>query len=241
MDSCAVTSWPSVRELYVLMRSRAKNRRTFGTEMQGDARADEDKVFTDIHFWVNRLPQWVYFGACDPSMGKSESADPSAILVGGFDTNAGTLAVIHADIKRRVISKLGSDLIAVQKEFGCQSIGFENNNAYEHSRLAFIQQASREHVSLPLVGVTATVDQAIRIDSLEPMINGITPRILLHASLRTLLSELDAWPEKQSHHHYDGLCAMHILWMIAVRRANGMPKIKTSRKRKAARLNTSGY
>ena len=241
MAKGAVTSWPSVRSLYVLMRARAKNRRTFGTEMQGDARADEDKVFTDIHFWVQKLQHWIYFGACDPSMGKTETADPSAILVGGYDTNTLKLHVIHADIKRRVISKLGSDLIEVQKVFNCQAIGFENNNAYEHSRVEFIKEAARQKIILPLVGVTAIVDQTIRIDSLEPMVNGIDPRILLHASLRLLLSEMDDWPEKQSHHHYDGLTALHILNMIAVSRASGMPKIQTSQHRKKARLNTDGY
>jgi len=241
MEKGAVTSWPSVRSLYVLMRARAKNRRTFGTEMQGDARADEDKVFTDIHFWVQKLPHWVFFGACDPSMGKTETADPSAIVVGGYDTNALKLHVVHADIKRRVISKLGSDLIGIQKEFKCQAIGFENNNAYEHSRVEFIKEAQRQKVVLPLVPVTAVVDQTIRIDSLEPMINGSDPRILFHASLLTLLAEMYDWPEKQSHHHYDGLTALHILQMIAVSRASGLPKIQTSQRRKKSRLNTDGY
>ncbi len=241
MDRGAITSWPSVRSLFTLMRARAKNRRTFGTEMQGDARADEDKVFTDIHFWVQKLSHWIYFGACDPSLGKTETADPSAILIGGYDTNTSKLHVVHADIKRRVISKLGSDLIAVQREFDCQAIGFENNNAYEHSRTTFIKQGADERVSLPLVGVTATVDQTVRIDSLEPMINGSDPRILFHAALRTLLSEMDDWPEKQSHHHYDGLTALHILWMMAVTRAGGLPKIQTSSRRQRRRVNTDGY
>jgi predicted phage terminase large subunit-like protein len=241
MDKGAVTSWPSVRSLYVLMRARAKNARTFGTEMQGDARADEDKVFTNVQFWVQKLPHWVFFGACDPSMGKTESADPSAIVIGGFDTNTSKLHVVHADIKRRVISKLGSDLIAVQKEFHCPAIGFENNNAYEHSRSTFIKQAADAGVSLPLVGVTAVVDPMIRIDSLEPFVNDMDPRILFHASLRALLAELDDWPEKQSHHHYDGLTALHILWMIAISRASGLPKIQMSTRRKRQRLNTDGY
>ncbi len=241
MNRGAVTSWPGVRTLYSLMHARAKNRRTFGTEMQGDARADEDKVFTDIHFWVQRLQHWIYFGGCDPSMGKTESADPSAIVVGGYDPNTNKLQVIHADIKRRVISKLGSDLIAVQREFNCQAIGFENNNAYEHSRTSFITQGAAEGVSLPLIGVTATVDPTVRIDSLEPMINGMDPRILFHSSLRALLAELDDWPEKQSHHHYDGLTALHILWMISVSRAGGLPKIQTSSRSKRRGLNTSGY
>jgi hypothetical protein len=58
---------------------------------------------------------------------------------------------------------------------------------------------------------------------MEPFITDrLAPSILLHAALRQLLDELDTWPEKQSHHHYDGLTALQILWMIASTRAHGL-------------------
>lgn len=227
MDSGAVVSWPSVRPLYGLMRDRAINPKSFGTEMQGEPRGDEDKVFTGVRFWVQRLRHWIMFGACDPSMGKGETSDPSAILVGGYDMDRKKLHVIHAAIKRRLPSKLGADLIAAQREYSCQAWAFENNNAYEHSRQTFIAEALDEGVVLPLFGVTATVPAEVRIDSLEPFINGIEPRILLHESLLQLRDELDTWPEPQGHHHYDGLTALHLLWVTAVSRAGGLPQIVT--------------
>jgi hypothetical protein len=70
MDRGAVVSWPQVRSLFWLMRQRAKNKRAFDTEMQGDPRSDEDRVFTNPTFFVSRLPHWIVFGGCDPSMGK---------------------------------------------------------------------------------------------------------------------------------------------------------------------------
>ena len=220
MEKGANTSWPSVRSLYWLMRQRAKNRRAFDTEMQGISRSDDDKVFTNVQFWVSRLSHWILFGACDPSMGKGETSDPSAILVGGWDANSGKLNVIEASIKRRVPSKLEADLISAQREFGCHAWGFENNNAYEHSRQTYIQAAINAGVNLPLIGITASVPAELRIDSLEPMINdAFNPRILLHPSLVQLLDELDTWPEKQPGHHYDGLTALHILWMMAFTRS----------------------
>ncbi|NSX04816.1 hypothetical protein [Cupriavidus gilardii] len=222
MDAGARISWPSVRPLFWLMRQRAKAPKAFNTELQGDPRTDEDKTFGNITYWVQRLQHWMMFGACDPSMGANEKSDPSALLVGGFDTWNGRLHVIHAEIKRRVPSKLEADLIAMQREFKCRAIGFENNNAYEHSRQTFIQAGMRKGVPLPLVGVTATVPAEVRIDSLEPFVTDrLSPSILLHAELRQLLDELDTWPEKQSHHHYDGLTALHILWVIASTRAHG--------------------
>ena len=51
------------------------------------------------------------------------------------------------------------------------------------------------------------------------MVNdAFNPRILFHSSLVQLLDELDTWPEKQPNHHYDGLTALHILWMVAFTR-----------------------
>ena len=101
---------------------------------------------------------------------------------------------------------------------------FENNNAYEHMRTSTIKSALEKNTYLPLHGVTATVPQEVRIDSLEPVITGIDPRILFHARLKRLLEELDDWPEKQDDHHFDGLVALHLLWMIAVSRGSGIPR-----------------
>lgn len=234
MDKGAVTSWPSVRSLFWLMRQRAKNRKAFNTEMQGISKSDEDKVFSNITFWVNRLPHWKMFGACDPSMGKGEKSDPSAILVGGFNLETAVLNVIHADIKRRVPSKLESDLIAAQREYRMGAIGFENNNAFEYMRASFITNATLKGVSLPLIGVTAVVSPEERIDQLEPFVcDRLDPKILLHSSLVQLLDEMDTWPEKQSQHHYDGLTSLQILWMIAVSRSVKM-EMRSAGKRSSA-------
>mgnify|MGYP006281993291 CR=1 FL=1 len=225
MEAGAIVSWPSVRSLYVLMRARAKSRKAFATEMQGEPRTDDELVFSDIQFWVQRLPHWLFFGACDPSMGKGETSDPSAILIGGYDCDKLKLYIIEAAIKRRVPSKLEADLIAYQRQYRCQAIGFENNNAYEHMRTSFIATAQRNGVVLPLVGVTATVPQEVRIESLEPFINGVDATILFHAELTQLLDELATFPDAQPGHHYDGLVALQILYVLAVSRAGGIPKI----------------
>jgi len=227
MDRGAVVSWPSVRGLYNLMRARAKSRKAFATEMQGEARTDDEKIFTDIHFWVQRFNHCIKYGACDPSMGKGESSDPSSILIGDYDQNTNILYVIEAVIKRRLPSKLSSDLIAFQREFNCMAWGFENNNAYEHMRQSFMDDALREGVTLPLIGVTAVAPMEVRIESLEPFICGISPRIVFHKNQTQLLDEMDSFPEPQHGHHYDGLSALYWLHHIAVSRAGGIPNIQS--------------
>ncbi len=226
MDAGAETSWPAVRPLYWLMRARAASPRAFRTEMQGEPRDDAEKVFHPVRFTIERRPGAIRLGACDPSMGRGETSDPSAILIGEYEPpTPGTpsrLHVIAADIRRRVPSKLEADLIAAQRRHACLAWAFENNNAYEHSRQTFIRAASAAQppVNLPLIGVTATLEQEVRIESLEPYITDpACPRILIHPALTLLLAELDSWPERQSGHHYDGLCALWLLWEIATRRS----------------------
>ena len=231
MDKGALTSWPSVRSLYWLMKQRAKNPRSFGTEMQGEARNDEDRVFTDIQFWVSRLKHWVYLAGCDPSMGKSESADPSAMVVGGLDVESKTLHICEASIKRRLPTQLSADMRAMQREYHIQGWGFENNSAFEFMRTRFIQDALDHQVILPLIPFTETVPLDVRIESMEPFINGAEASILFHSGLSGLLSELHDFPLPQPGHHYDGLSALYLLFKLAATRRYAVPSIKTARHR----------
>lgn len=232
MDDGAVTSWPTVRSLFWLMRQRATASKAFNTEMQGDPRTAEDRVFNKYQFWVKRMLDWLIFGACDPSMGKGQTSDPSSILVGGLDVTTRRLHVMEAWIKRRVPSKLEADLIDMQREFKCLGIAFENNNAYEHARQSIIKAGLAKGVALPLIGVTATVPAEVRIDSIEPYItDDFAPTILLHEKLTQLRSELDTWPEPQSNHHYDGLTGLHLLHWVAVTRGAGMFEFQSVKRR----------
>jgi hypothetical protein len=193
MDRGAAVSWEA-RTLYGLMRARATNRRAFDTELQNNARWEEDRVFTDVRVWVQRLAHWVFFGACDPSMGQGQKSHPSGIVVGGWDREAKRLHVIHATSKRRVPTALQADLESAQIEYQCGAWAFEDNNAYAYTRQQMISTAVGHGVVLPLIGVTATVPPDVRINSLEPAVDGYDPRILVHPHLRALLEQLDSWP-----------------------------------------------
>lgn len=214
MEVGAVVSWASVRSLYDLMFKRAKSRTSFEKEMQNNPRNEEDKVFSDVHFWVNKLSQWMPYGACDPSMGKSAKADPSSIIVGLWDKENQKLHIDHCETKRRVMSKLEADLISAQQEYRCIKWGFENNNAYEAMRIAIIDSAMRKGVAMPMLGITNTIGQDLLIDSIEPFVNGSEAKIFFNSKLVGLLDELDTYPEKQQNHHYDGLVGLGLLWQI---------------------------
>ena len=223
MDSGAEISWPQVRSLYWLMRARAKNKKAFDTEMQGEPRSDEDKTFSNVRFYVSRLAHWIMFGACDPSMGNGQKSDPSCIMAGAWDRERSKLHVEYSSQKRRLPSKLEEDLVNFQLEFQCLAIAFENNNAYEHSRQTFVTNGLRKGVALPLIGITETVSPEVRYDSLEPYINdAMEPRMLFNPALVQLLAQLDSWPELQQGHHYDGLSALYLLWKLASTRGGSI-------------------
>ncbi|SFC04618.1 hypothetical protein [Pseudoalteromonas denitrificans] len=225
MSKGSKTSWPSVRTLYDLMCMWAANKREFNREMQGIAKSDEEAIFYQFEFWVDRLNDWVAYGACDPSMGKSEKADPSALLVGLYSRDLGKLHLEYESRKVRGASRLLNDLIRCQKEYGCVLWGFENNTAFEYMRSDFIKRGLEQHIALPLRGVTATISQEERIGALEPFVTNTPAQIAFHTKCRLVMDELENWPDKQTHHHYDLSSALTILWMVASTGAGGMPRI----------------
>ncbi|EHZ3394124.1 hypothetical protein K5T47_004786, partial [Salmonella enterica] len=102
----AIVSW-AARPLLTLMKIRVRDGHgTFDSEYQNDPVSGEDAIFAGekvIKFWTEEVREWVFFGACDPSLGKfgNNRRDPSAILVGGFNPYTGILDVVVADIRRR--------------------------------------------------------------------------------------------------------------------------------------------
>ena len=231
----ATTSWPSVRSLYDLMCMWAANKREFNREMQGIAKSDEEAIFYQFDFWVDRLNEWIPYGACDPSMGKTEKADPSAILVGFYSNELQKLHVEYESRKVRGTSRLLNDLIRAQKEYNCRVWGFENNNAFDFMRSQFITTGLEQGIALPLRGVTAVISAEERIGSLETYVTNTPAQIAFHSHCRLLLDELENWPEKQTAHHYDLSCALAILWMVASTGAGGMPRVNSRKVTKQIR------
>jgi hypothetical protein len=229
MSKGATTSWPCVRSLYDLMAMWAANKREFNREMQGIAKSDEEQIFFQFEFWVNRLHLWLPYGACDPSMGKTTTADPSALLVGFYCRELQKLHVEHESRRVRGTSKLLTDLINLQREYNCLVWGFENNTAFEYMRQDYIKRGLERGVALPLRGITATVSQEERIGALEPFVTNSPAQIAFNNRCTLLVDELESWPEKQSTHHYDLSCALAILWMVSHTGAGGMPKVRSKK------------
>jgi len=239
MSKGAVVSWPCVRDLYTIMALRVKNLKAFNKEMQGIPRSDDELLFDKFDFWVNRLPEWKTYGACDPSMGKGESADPSSIIIGHYHPPTRKGHIEYCVRKRRQPSLLLADMIKLQKEFNPITWGFENNNAFEWMRKSFANMALDQEVIMPLVGWTAIKSQQEYIESLEPFITDLDPNILFHARCNALIEEMGTYPDKESHHHYDALVSLHLWWVTAVSRSGGIPLARSAKTK--SNVNTAGF
>lgn len=221
MDAGAVVSWPQMQPLELLMKIRADGHKAFDSEYQNDPANSEEAIFKEISFWVHPCRDWVFFGACDPSMGKlRRTNDPSAILVGGMDRNHGILDVVEADIGRKHPDKIIADIIRYHSEYQCLVWVVEIIQFQEFFKDELVKRSAAGMAPVPARGVIPHTDKALRIESLEPHVtNGL---IRLHRSQTTLYNQLRHWPEVD---HDDGPDTLQMLWMAAISGSGGLPSV----------------
>lgn len=214
MEAGAVVCWPEGQPLYKLMVKRARDgRAAFDSEQQNDPVSGDDAPFANsIQFWVNRLAEWVFYGACDPSLGKAgASRDPSAIGVGGYNRTTGVLDVVEAAIKKRLPDKIIEDIIAMQAEYRCVLWVIETVQFQEFLRTELVKRSAARGIPVPARAVQPHTDKLLRIETLQPhMANGL---IRLHPSQTTLIDQFRHFPKAD---HDDGPDMVHMLWMAAL-------------------------
>ena len=213
MEKGAEVSWPDARPLIVLMTIRARDGHSaFDSELQNDPLSDEDAPFAKaLNFWVNRLAEWIFYGACDPSMGKAgASRDPSALLIGGYNRATGMLDVVEALIKKRVPDRIISDIIELQRQYKCLLWAVEEVQFQEFLKTELVKRSAALGVPVPARGVKPIADKILRIESIQPhCANGL---IRVHNSQHTLIEQLRHFPKAD---HDDGPDALQMLWAIA--------------------------
>jgi len=221
MDAGSQVSWPAARPIMQLMLIRARDGHSaFDSEYQNDPVSGDDAPFAAcINFWVERDAGWVFYGACDPSLGKrGASRDPSAILIGGVNRkrNLVTLDVVEARIAKRLPDRIIEDIIALQAEYHCLAWAFEAVQFQEFMRQELVRRSAARGIPVPARPVTPHADKTLRIESLQPhMANGL---IRVHSSQRALIEQLRHFPKAD---HDDGPDALHMLWTLAQRGRGG--------------------
>jgi len=238
MEAGAVVCWPEGQPLYKLMVKRARDgRAAFDSEQQNDPVSGDDAPFANsIQFWVNRLNDWIFFGACDPSLGKAgASRDPSAIGIGGFNRRTGVLDVVEAAIKKRLPDKIIEDIIAMHAEYRCILWVIETVQFQEFLRTELIKRSAARGIPVPARAVQPYTDKLLRIETLQPhMANGL---LRLHPSQTTLIDQFRHFPKAD---HDDGPDMVQMLWMAA-QSGGGISEFKSAGRRVAESGGMSGY
>ncbi|MBR6976444.1 MAG: phage terminase large subunit, partial [Ottowia sp.] len=212
MDAGAEVSWPALRPLAQLMVRRAQGgHAAFASEQQNDPASGDATFASCLQFWAEPDPQWTFYGACDPSLGRAGShGDPSAILVGGYNRADGRLCVVEARIARIAPDRIIDTIIELQRQWGCVVWGIEAVQFQEFFRTELLRRSAQAGVPVPARALVPITDKALRIESLQPhMAAGF---IRVHASQTTLIEQLRHWPHAA---HDDGPDALHMLWMLA--------------------------
>lgn len=210
----ARVSWPEARPLLALMLLRADDRAAFDSEYQNDPLCGDEAPFAScITFWVDRSADWLFFGACDPSLGKHGAGrDPSALLVGGFLRSTMTLDVVEASIKKRHPDRIIEDILGLHMAYRPLLWAVEAVQFQEFFADVLTRRALERGIPLPVQPVRSNTDKILRIESLQPhMTQG---RIRLHASHQTLVDQLRHFPKAD---HDDGPDALEMLWSVASR------------------------
>lgn len=209
MIAGAVVSW-AARPVLALMQIRARDGHdTFDSEYQNNPTEGANAIFAGcINFWVNRLSEWTFYGAVDPSLGK-QGRDPSAILVGGYNRATGVLDVVEAAIKKRLPDRIIEDVIALHKQYRCVVWAVETVQFQEFLKTELVKRSAMQGLAVPARGVKPVADKGLRIESLQPhMANGL---IRLNPAHVTLIDQLRHFPKAD---HDDGPDALHMLWAL---------------------------
>lgn len=222
----AVVSWPTVRPLIRLMMIRAEDHDAFDCEFQNDPTNDENALFTGMQFWVVPQREWVFHGVLDPSLGKSmRKGDPAACLVGGFDRKAGKLCIVEADVARMRPELQMEKLIGYQLAYKCIVWGIEDTAFQEYFRGEIVKQSAARGVPIPAVGIRNEDEKDLLIEGISPHVNN---GLILFSQRHTVLNtQVRHWPEAD---HDDGPDAVQMLWKLCLRRAFGIPRIRTGKR-----------
>lgn len=110
--------------------------------------------------------------------------------------------------------------------YGCLTWGVEAVQFQEFFRTELVKRSAAAGVPVPAVPLIPHTDKDLRIESLSPHVNN--GLILFHVGHTVLNTQVRHWPEAE---HDDGPDALHMLWMLAVSRAGGIPRIITGKRK----------
>jgi predicted phage terminase large subunit-like protein len=240
----AQVSFPSVYSYYDLMEIRySSGSEAFYTEYLNEPRNPEDTYFRYETFkwqvvetngkYLQVMVPWKdgkasgrkpwpleacqVFAATDPSMGQSDTADPSAILVGAVAPD-GRIFVLVADIQRRTPYQIMETQNAYAKEYPVAKWGMETNQFQAFFKETSAESSMAAGIYIDFTPIKSTANKVLRMNSLQmPLENAY---ILIAEDGQDVLKEqLDQYPNGSK---VDGIDALEMLYSLV--KANAEPE-----------------
>ncbi|MCZ8512413.1 phage terminase large subunit [Paenibacillus filicis] len=175
MEEGAEVLWKERISLYDLMVIRQANRKSFLTEYIGDPKDDTTVLFRDFTYYelsdINMDDLDIY-GAVDPSLGKNDKSDLSAIVTVGKHKKTGIMYVLEVDAKRRTPEKIIDACIEKARIYNYRSFVVETVQFQFLFMTDLAKAALSRGVYLPIKEIPKpNGDKWLRISSLEPFVS----------------------------------------------------------------------
>lgn len=199
--------WEDKLNYYDLMVIRAdEGTSSFNSELQNEPIDPNDCLFSEEDFeYYNPFEidfsnkKFIFYGFVDPSLGKNNKSDYSAIITVAKDKNSGYLYVVDADLKQRKPSKIISDVLGkadwIKREFKkkYKRFGCETNQFQDFLKEKLAEESAKEGIYLPIKGINQTGNKVLRIQRLEPDIQN--KYIKFNKKHKLLLEQLKFFPQ----------------------------------------------
>jgi predicted phage terminase large subunit-like protein len=198
--------WEAKLSYYDLMIVRiSEGEASFNSEIQNDPIDPDSCTFneewfdfyddTDVDF---SLPEFIFIGACDPSLGKNKKSDTSAIIALAKNLKTGYMFVAEASVEKRKPDVIIEDAIEMEKrlrrdygkgffKFGVESVQFQ------YFFKDVLADRSREAgVMLPIEEIYNLLNKHIRIESTQPFVKN--KYVKFSKKHKTLLKQMLEYP-----------------------------------------------
>lgn len=216
--------WEDKLSYYDLMTIKvSEGDASFNSELQNEPINPEDCLFNpewydyyneyDIDF---NSRDYDFYGAVDPSLGKSNKSDFSAIITLAKSKPTGYMYVLDADIERRHPDRIIEDILEKErwlrrtfnigyKKFGCETVQFQ---WFLKEELA--KASAKAGLYLPIEEIYSSTDKVLRIQTLQPDVKN--KYIKFNRKHKRLIEQMSQFPMGS---HDDGIDCLEMARTVA--------------------------
>jgi len=230
-DPDAVSLWPAMWPMERLATKKATIGSVFyAQEFRNEPIDEETALFREE--WFQYFDDrdlagltLIHYGTCDPSLGKNDRSDDSAIIDGLVLSTGGLIYIDEADVRRRKPQEICEDAIEHGRRhpyvsFGFESVGFQLVLKQDLERLS-----DERGTYLPVVEVDHEgVPKDLRIRRLSPLIERGVLRF--RRSQKVLLDQLRNY-RPNGRQKDDGPDALEMLVRLIRDEIGGGPRIRS--------------